>query len=302
MVFRFSRRRMMQGVGSAALAQSLETVKAAPAPRTWPILEGPDTPKICLSAGDAGGPLPAGVVFPAAGAGGRGGGGRGGAAAGGAAPGAAGAPGAGAAAGRGGRGGGGYGGFLAPSAAPAPAPAPAQEGGRATMIPADAAGRGGRGGFGGSSFANAQRILQLGVTHLLGVSIGGNPWTEENVRRVVDSAKAAGLVAYNSMMGIPNSIIYGRDTQGQGHGDGDRIHRGRRQRRAAGDRVQLLRAPRHRRLLRDRRQSQGGLHGFRLRSRIAGGRVRNAWWGRSTATRKGRSRPKPWPRSPTPRR
>jgi len=207
---------MMQGVGSAAFAQSLETVNAAPAPRTWPILEGPDTPKLCLSAGDAGSPLPAGVVFPAGGAGGRGGAARGGAAPGGAAPGGAapGAAGAGAAAGRGGRGGGGYGGFLAPSAAPAPAPAPApaQEGGRATMIPADAAGRGGR-GFGGNPFANAQRILQLGVTHLLGVGIGGNPWTEESVRRVVESAKAVGLVAYNSMMGIPNSIIYGRDTR-----------------------------------------------------------------------------------------
>jgi mannonate dehydratase len=176
---------MMQGVGSAALAQSLETADAAPTPRKWPILEGPDTPKICLSMGDAGGPLPASLQPAAPSA---------------AAPGAAGA---GAAAGRGGRGGGGgggYGGLLAPRTEPAPA------------APANAAGRVGPGGFGNPS-ANYQRILQLGVTHLLGVNIGGSPWTEENVRRVVQSAKDAGLVAYNSMLGIPNSIIYGRDTR-----------------------------------------------------------------------------------------
>ena len=63
MEFRFSRRKIMQGVGGAALAQSLGTVEAtaAPAPRKWPIEEGPDTPKLCLSLGDAGGPLPASV-------------------------------------------------------------------------------------------------------------------------------------------------------------------------------------------------------------------------------------------------
>jgi mannonate dehydratase len=182
---------MMQGVGSAALAQSLETAKAAPASRQWPILEGPDTPKICLSMGDAGGPLPASVQVPAPAAPGAAGAG---AAAG---RGGRGAAGAGAGRGAGGRGGGGYGGFLAPRKEAAPA------------APADAAG-GGR-GFGGP--ANYQRILQLGVTHLLGVGVGGNPWTEEGVRRTVDSAKAAGLVAYNAMLGIPNSIIYGRDTK-----------------------------------------------------------------------------------------
>src|SRR5271157_697241 len=115
MEFRFSRRRRMQGVGGATLAQSVATADAAPAPRKWPIEEGPDTPKICLSAGDAGGPLPANLQPPAPAA---------------AAPGAA--------AGRGARGGGfggGYGGFLAPRTEPAPAP------------PADAASQGGPGGF-----------------------------------------------------------------------------------------------------------------------------------------------------------
>jgi len=77
--------------------------------------------------------------------------------------------------------------------------------------PADAAGRGGRG------FANPtaayQRIRQLGVTHLLGVGIGGTPWTEESVRNAVQTAKDAGLVAYNSMINLPNSVIYGKETR-----------------------------------------------------------------------------------------
>src|SRR5258708_4298847 len=86
MELRFSRRKMMRGAGGAALARSLEkTVEAAPA-RQWPILEGPDTPKLALALGDAGGPLPSGLrptaqVGPPnapVGGGGRGGGGYGG--------------------------------------------------------------------------------------------------------------------------------------------------------------------------------------------------------------------------------
>jgi mannonate dehydratase len=177
MEFRFSRRKMMQGVGGIAMAQSLATADAAPAPRKWPIEEGPDTPKICLSMGDGGGPLPASLQPPAPAA---------------AAPGAA--------AGRGGRGGGGgYGGFLPPKTEAAPAP------------PADAAGGGGR-GFGNPA-ASYQRIRQLGVTYLLGVGIGGSPWTEENVRRTVQSAKEAGLVAYNAMINVPVAVIYGKETR-----------------------------------------------------------------------------------------
>ena len=177
MEFRFSRRKMMQSVGGAALAQSVATADAAPAPRKWPIEEGPDTPKICLSMGDGGGPLPASLQPPAP---------------------AATAPGA--AAGRGGRGGGGgYGGFLPPKTEAAPPP------------PADAAGGGGR-GFGNPA-ASYQRIRQLGVTHLLGVGIGGSPWTEENVRRTVQTAKDAGLVAYNAMINVPLSVIYGKETR-----------------------------------------------------------------------------------------
>jgi len=169
----------MQGVGGAALAQSLGTVEAtaAPAPRKWPIEEGPDTPKLCLSLGDAGGPLPA-SVRPAAPA---------------AAP--AGA------AGRGGRGGfgggGGYGGFLPPKTETEPAP-PAEAGGGRGFV---------------DTPARYERLKQLGVTHLLGVGIGGNPWTEESVRRVVQTAKDNGVVAYNAMLTPSNSIIYGRETR-----------------------------------------------------------------------------------------
>jgi mannonate dehydratase len=165
MEFRLSRRKMMQGVGAAALAQTVQIAGAADAPRKWPIEEGPDTPRLCLSMGDGGGPLPAGMQPPAP------------------------------AAGAGGRGGGGYGGTLAPK--PAEAAPPASTGG-------------GR-GFGGNPAAAYQRIRQLGVTHLLGVGVGGFPWTEENVHRTVQTAKDNGMVAYNAMINIPASIIYGRD-------------------------------------------------------------------------------------------
>jgi mannonate dehydratase len=153
-------------------------------------MEGPDTPKLSLSLGDGGGPLPANLR-PAA-----------------PAPGAANAAGPGAAAGRGGggggRGGGGYGGYLAPKPeAPEPAPAPDAQAGR---------------GFGGGGRGGAQayeRVLQLGVTHLIGVGIGGGAAgaTEESVRRAVQTAKDNGCVAYNAMVNVPNSVIYGKETR-----------------------------------------------------------------------------------------
>src|SRR5204862_6947589 len=37
--------------------------------------------------------------------------------------------------------------------------------------------------------------------------------TEENVRHAVQTAKEAGLVAYNSMINLPNSVIYGRESR-----------------------------------------------------------------------------------------
>lgn len=46
----FSRRRMMQAVSAAALPGV--TMSAAAATRSWPVTEGPDTPKICVGLGD----------------------------------------------------------------------------------------------------------------------------------------------------------------------------------------------------------------------------------------------------------
>jgi mannonate dehydratase len=78
------------------------------------------------------------------------------------------------------------------------------------------AGRGG--GYGGTlaprreaATSPFQRLRQLGVTHLLGVNVGSFPWQEENIRRTVETAKENGMVAYNSMINVPNSIIYGKD-------------------------------------------------------------------------------------------
>jgi len=155
-------------------------------------VEGPDTPKISLSAGDGGGPLPASLQPQAAAGRGAAGAAPAGAAPAGAAP---------TGAGRGGFGGG-YGGFLPPKGETAPAAPPA-------------AAPGGRGGFGGNPAASYQRVKQLGVTHLIGVGVGGGggAWTEEGIRRTIQTAKDAGLVAYNAMINVPNSVIYGRDTK-----------------------------------------------------------------------------------------
>jgi len=195
MEFRFSRRKMMQGVGGAALAQSLELEMAqAATARQWPIMEGPDTPHLALAPGDGGAPLPASLRPTAATAA---------AGAPGAAPGAAGGRGAGAGAGGGRGGGGGYGGFLAPKPE-APAAAPA-----------DAAAAGGRGGGRGGP-QSYERIQQLGVTYLIGVGVGGGGGgglTEESVRRAVQTAKDNGMVAYNAMINVPASVIYGKETR-----------------------------------------------------------------------------------------
>jgi len=145
---------MMQGAGGAAVVQSLQfAADATPAPRKWPIEEGPDTPKLCLSPGDGGQALTASVQATPPPAGGNV-----------------------------------FGGFLDPKAEPAPS---------------------------GRLETSYQRIRQLGVTHLLGVNVAGpgGVWTEESVRRAVDSAKAAGLVAYNAMINVPASVLYGRDSR-----------------------------------------------------------------------------------------
>jgi mannonate dehydratase len=155
MELRFSRRKILQGAGGAAVAQSLErAAESAPIPRKWPIEEGPETPKLCLAPGDGGLPLEASA--PAAPP--RGGGGSA------------------------------YGGYLDPKNGPI---------------------------LTGNQMVAYERIRQLGVTHLLGVNVaaaGGN-WTEESVRNAVDLAKSAGMVAYNAMINVPASVIYGKDTR-----------------------------------------------------------------------------------------
>lgn len=165
MEIRISRRKMMRGAGGAALVSSLDAAAEAAPVRTWPILEGPDTPKLALALGDGGGPLPANLR-PAAQP----------------APNAT----------PGGGGGGGYGGYLALEQKSAPTETPA----------------GGRGGP-----QAYQRILQLGVNHLIGVGAGaggGGPWTEESVRRAIQTAKDNGCVAYNAMLDAPESVRHGK--------------------------------------------------------------------------------------------
>jgi len=165
---KISRREIIAGAGSAAFAGALETAAEAAPVRQWPIMEGPDTPKLAVSLGDGGGPLPVGMQPAAANQGGRGGG-RGGA--------------------------GGYGGYLEakPAAAP-PVEAPV-----------------GRGGGAGGAQAY-ERILQLGVNHLIGVGVGvgGGPWTVEGVRRAVQTAKDNGCVAWNAMLDAPESVRHGK--------------------------------------------------------------------------------------------
>jgi mannonate dehydratase len=39
------------------------------------------------------------------------------------------------------------------------------------------------------------------------------PWTVENVSRTVQTAKEHGVVAYNAMIGVPGSILFGKDTR-----------------------------------------------------------------------------------------
>ena len=173
MSVRISRRSAMKAAGAAAFPTSLNFNLEAASARQWPLVEGPDTPKICLAPGDGGGPLPAEVQTSI----------------------------------QGGRGG--------------PAPAPAERGGGnaqygGTLAPRAEAAQPAAGvgrGVGGNQTAAYQRIQQLGVNHLLGVGIGGNPWTVEAVRRTVEAAKAAGMVAYNSMINVPASVIYNRETR-----------------------------------------------------------------------------------------
>ena len=87
-------------------------------------------------------------------------------------------------------------------------------------------------------------VKQLGVNHVL---MGGPPmpWTEPQLRAIVDKCKAGGLTVGNMMIaGFPNTI-YGRP----GRRQGDRTFQGldscSREGGDADDRVQLLCASSH---------------------------------------------------------
>ena len=49
---RFSRRKAISGAAGAVLARSVEVEATAATVRPWPILEGPDTPKLALALGE----------------------------------------------------------------------------------------------------------------------------------------------------------------------------------------------------------------------------------------------------------
>ena len=67
---------------------------------------------------------------------------------------------------------------------------------------------------GGRDEAGIRRVKQLGVNYVLGGAAGPTaslPWQEASIRAAIESAKANGLVLYNSMLenSFPNTI-YGR--------------------------------------------------------------------------------------------
>lgn len=163
MNFQITRRRMIASATGVVLAGTTEAELEAAPPRQWPIIEGPDTPKLTLALGDGGGPLPE-DFHPAAANGSGQGGGRGS-----------------------------YGGYLEPKPA---APTAANE-----------PGGGARGGP-----EAYRRVRQLGVTHLIGVRVGGGGghWTVEDVRLAVQLARDNGCVAYNAMLDAPESVRHGK--------------------------------------------------------------------------------------------
>ena len=97
----------------------------------------------------------------------------------------------------GGRGGGGYGGTLAPKPAESAPPAPT----------------GGGRGFGGNPAVAYQRIRQLGVTHLLGVGVGGFAVDGRKCtpRRADREGRRTGGLQLDDQH--PGTIIYGRETR-----------------------------------------------------------------------------------------
>jgi mannonate dehydratase len=65
-------------------------------------------------------------------------------------------------------------------------------------------------GLGRPSESAMREVKQLGVNYVLRGGPQKLPWTEEELRQLIDSYKAGGLVLANMMIGGFNSVIYGR--------------------------------------------------------------------------------------------
>jgi mannonate dehydratase len=59
-----------------------------------------------------------------------------------------------------------------------------------------------------------RRIKQLGVDHILAGG-GRIPWTEEQLKKLMDGYKAQGLTVGNLMIGFNNSVVYAREGRDQ---------------------------------------------------------------------------------------
>ena len=86
----------------------------------------------------------------------------------------------------------------------------------ATWLPAPTAppepdAEGGRAGYVRNLPAAYQRIRQTRRYAPSGRQRGN--WTEESIRSAIDTAKQHGLVAYNAMINLPASVIYGRESR-----------------------------------------------------------------------------------------
>jgi mannonate dehydratase len=124
-----SRRGVMQVTGAAAF---LPSASWAVSGRQWPIVEGPDTPVLCMISGDGGGPMQL--------------------------------------------------------------TQPGQEGTRG----------------GANQDVSWKRIQQLGIKTIIGGNLGSFPWEEANVRAAIQRAKDAGMTLYNTLISVPNNVVFNR--------------------------------------------------------------------------------------------
>ena len=70
--------------------------------------------------------------------------------------------------------------------------------------------------YGGNTPAVNRALQQVGVFHVIGNGGGGNPWTEEGLRAMLERYKSQGMTVVNAMIGGMNDIIRGgpnRDRQ-----------------------------------------------------------------------------------------